>query len=668
MGTSRATMQKIFSRAMHLREGFEDRPQQLAMAVAVADALEEERHLLVEAPTGVGKSLAYLIPAALYAIRTGKPGLISTHTRNLQQQLLGNDIPLASALADQAFRATLLKGRRNYLCVSRLQQALEGPRTLFGEDARSDLSRILEWSRSTPDGDLDTLAFVPSPGIREAVCSEAGVCAADTCGPRCFHQRAWERARSADLVIINHALFFSLLALREADDASVLDQGFLILDEAHTIEAVAASALGARVGRRQILNAIQRLYNPRTRRGLLAPLRPKGLRALCSDLQHETEEFFDRARASTVHLRGNHETPGASPVRLLRIRQPHFVADTLSAPLEEFCVRIREMLEDAVPLLQRESEGALRTLTEAGAGISSFLDQPVPGNAYWIEVGEGRGAAIVLCAAPVEVGPLIGARLFHGGSTTVMTSATLSIDGSTEYFQERVGGAGVTSLLLDSPFDFGRSMTVALANGIAPPDDPAFPSALPLWIRSAVERSRGRALVLFTSTVLMRSCAGALKGDLEERGIRLLVQGEDRLRDELLEEFRRDIPSVLFGLDSFWTGVDVPGEALEHVVITRLPFAVPNHPLIEARMEAISRRGGNSFLEFTLPEAVLKFRQGIGRLIRSTEDRGLVTVLDSRILTKSYGSVFLRSIPRCPLEIWEKDGDSTPLDLRGDLS
>jgi ATP-dependent DNA helicase DinG len=649
-------------RSAHHRPGFEARPQQEEMARAVAEALDGSQHLIVEAPTGVGKSLAYLVPTALHASHTGTAGIISTHTRNLQQQLFHKDLPLASAVCGRPIRSALLKGRRNYLCLGRLRQALDAPPTMFADAGRDDLLRIFDWSVTTPDGDLDTLGFVPAGGVLEAVCSEPGVCSTDVCGPRCFHQRAWERARGAELIIMNHALFFSLLAVKGDEDTSILRQGFTVFDEAQTVESVAAAAWGNRVTRRQVVHAIQRLYNPRTRRGVLAPLRPRGLRALCVDVQRDADAFFERIRLSAASQLTDAPRTSAQAARTLRVRRPHLAADTLSAPLAEFCRRVRSMAEDAPDALQREVDIPLGMLESAEGAIAHFLGQADADHAYWVEIDGSRGDSVALCSAPVEAGSLIGERLFGAGTSTIMTSATLSVGGSAAYFQQRVGGSRVPTLLLDSPFDHRRQMRLVLARGIPAPETTGFTDALPSWILRSVERSRGRALVLFTSTQLMRLCARAVAADLAERGISLLVQGEDRQRHELLEEFRSDVGSVLFGLDSFWTGVDVPGEALEHVVITRLPFAVPSHPLIEARLDLIAQRGGNPFMEFTLPEAVLKFRQGAGRLIRSGTDHGLVTVLDARVLTKSYGGLFVRSLPPCPMELWGEDGSSEPLE------
>jgi ATP-dependent DNA helicase DinG len=339
----------------------------------------------------------------------------------------------------------------------------------------------------------------------------------------------------------------------------------------------------------------------------------------------------------------------------VRIRTPHCVANMVEPSLRALLETIAQLtLEDDLPIVKEELASARRLIWEADILIREFLEQEDETMTYWVELG--RGKTVSLNAAPTDVAVSVGPRLFRDNTSVILTSATLAVGGSLDYYRQRIGARSARTLILDTPFDFQRQMRVRIYRDIPEPEQPAYKDALPEWIYRAVQHSDGKALVLFTNASVLRSAARALGDRLSHNGIRLLVHENAEHRHALLEEFKRDIHSVLFGLESFWMGIDVPGEALEHVIITRLPFAVPEDPLTEARMEALTKKNGNTFLDYTLPEAVLKFRQGVGRLIRSKTDRGLVSILDSRILTRKYGRVFLESIPRCPVEILSADG------------
>ena len=628
--------------------GYEFRPQQLAMAVEIASALHDKSHLVIEAPTGVGKSLAYLIPAILFARQKRRKAVISTYTKNLQEQLLRKDTVIVQSLLKEPINAVILKGRGNYICTTRLENAVRQPK-LFDSAEYDEIQRIKEWTLETGDGDLENLGFVPSQAVRLQICSEKGACSSGICKSDCFFQKARNRARTADVVIINHALFFTLFAMQESDEFFLYKDDFVIFDEAHTLEQVAGVGTGKTLSRAQVLYAIHRLYHPKTKRGMFARLRAKRYRSLCEKAEFSTEAFFDEIRDTVRNLSNSSST--------LRIRSPFFVNDSVTPDLHDLQTVLQELEDDKKTTITKEDlAGAKRLLWEAEVLISEFLAQTDKTLTYWVELAGGRSPNVQLHAAPIDIAESVGTKLFKEGTSVIMTGATLSVGNSLAYFQDRIGAKTARTLVLDSPFDFQRQMRIVLAPEIPQPDDRAYEAELPDYILRSIVRSAGKALVLFTSTRMLRSMAQALRPRIESEGLKLLIQDGATGRHELLEQFKADVHSVLFGLDSFWMGVDVPGEALEHVVITKLPFAVPDHPLIESRIELIAQRGGNAFGEYTLPEAVLKFKQGVGRLIRSRTDRGLVTILDSRMLRKSYGRVFLQSLPRCPIELMMADG------------
>jgi len=642
--------------------GFAYRDQQHTMAQAIAHALETEQHLVVEAPTGVGKTLAYLLPAVLHALENNRTAVISTHTKNLQDQLLQKDIPLARALLGTDFRALALKGRRNYLCITRLENAIAYAGSLFTDDVSDELLRLKEWAATSIDGDIGTCPFVPRTDVWDAVCSEPGVCAPPTCGSRCFYRQLRERARRSAVVVMNHALFFSLLPLRQTEDQFLFDNDFVILDEAHLVEQAAGNAFGERISRRGLMSAVHRLYHRKGRKGLLAPA-PRGLASSIRAVEECTEDFFAQYAEAAKRLRGGAHGDAVRPEQEIRVTVPDVIPDTLSGPFQELLHKVGIAEEHVGDAARKQEIAAVRQSLERNLTVlQGIMGLSNPRAAYWIEVGKAPNDNIVLSSAPYEVHDLLAPRLFADRGPTILTSATLSVDGSLDYIKARLGAGGAGDLILDTPFDFARQMRVWLARFMPEPDTPAYQRELPDAIMQCIRATRGKALVLFTSSGMMHAAARAIGGRLEEAGIRMLVQGADLQRHALLEEFKRDIHSVLLGLDSFWMGVDVPGEALEHVIITRLPFAVPSHPLMEARLEDLQRRGVNPFLAFSLPEAILKFRQGAGRLIRSVTDTGIVSILDSRIFTKPYGRMFLGALPRCRMEILGRDGDVEPLD------
>jgi len=636
-------------------KGYESRPGQARMAERVAEIIEDRKHLVVEAGTGTGKSLAYLVPAAYAAQELGKKAIISTYTIHLQEQLFGKDVPIVQSLVPFEFTAALLKGRQNYLCPHRLKKAQQHQGDLFATGQAEQLRGLVEWAGKTKDGTLSDIDFQVDAAVWAQVCSEAFACTPRHCGgpTGCFYQMARTKVQDANVVILNHALLFGLLAGAEESEEGpsegyLFPNDFLVLDEAHEVEDVAAKALGLEVRLGSLRFLLQRLVHPRTKKGVLMRIGDgnavKSTLGVLGILEGSFEEILESA--------------GLEASGQKRVRQPLGVKSELGPRLMDVRAQLLKLAEDAGDGEERnELKDHARRLEASACGLGEFLKMSREGHAYWVErrlpeEGRAHRGEMSFHASPVEVAERLEELVFRPECTTIMTSATLDVGRGLEFFAKRVGAQEAETLLVDSPFDYESQMRVYLPKGMPEPSEgQRFQEALEGWIQLFVGMTKGKAFVLFTSRAMLRKTADGMAGWFEEQGIRLLVQDKGNSRTRLLKEFKEDRDSVLFGTDSFWQGVDVPGEALSNVILTRLPFSVPDEPLFEARCERIKEKGGEPFRELQLPEAILKFRQGVGRLIRSREDRGQIAVLDGRILSRTYGKSFLKILPECPVEI-----------------
>lgn len=619
-------------------ENYEYRGGQLEMAEAITAAFEENRHLLVEAGTGTGKTLAYLIPAIAAAQSRKQTIIISTGTKNLQEQLMEKDIPFLQKVLPKKFSAAYMKGRGNYACIYRIQKAEHQP-ILDGLDEMDHFDKIRRWVNETDTGDKSELIDLPENlPFWNRINARSETCVGQKCPDfePCFITRMRARADAADIVVVNHHLFFADLNVRGGQYGKVIpDYGAVIFDEAHLIEDVASDYFGIQVSN----FLIDELVRDTDNLPITDALATREITKIAAKILGLSEQFF-------MNL-GNARSDGRVPlnkdvfvtftrdgdVQLTRHGEIH---DAIDGALGDLTKEIDPFAKD-VP----EAESILRRIRQARFDLDFIVNQSEKNFVYWVE---RRGRGIFLRASPVDVSELLREKLFDKVDTCILTSATLSSGGSFNFVRERLGldSAKSSTLIAASSFDHENQAVIYLPRSMPDPRTPEFTSLAAGEIVKLLNITSGRAFVLATSNASMNALYELVSSRV---GYQCFLQGT-MSRSGLLENFRRTPNAVLFATQSFWQGVDVQGEQLSCVIIDKLPFAVPTDPVVAARSRFIDENGGRSFMEYSVPQAIISLKQGVGRLIRSTTDKGVIAILDPRLRTKPYGRDFLRSLPR----------------------
>jgi len=622
---------------------WEERPEQMEMATAVQAAIRSGRHLIVEAGTGTGKSLAYLVPFILWAVQEKKRVVISTNTKTLQHQLLNKELPLLRECLPIKFNSSLALGSRNYLCLRRLNQVLSGDLLLNPVDQR-ELTQVLRWEKGTKTGIRSDLERRRRIGVWEKICREPDLCLGKDCPyvERCYYEKARRRLFGANIIVVNHHLFFANLA---TNGMLLPRYQAVVFDEAHSLEEVATSYFGIRLTNFQLDYLLNSIHNPRAEAGLI-----NRLGKVKEDTRERIQTITEETRAAADLFFGEILHRCGPKPRAIRTKGKNLFTNRLSGPLNRLATALKDMGKGINDQERAIEVSALADrCQEFGQEIDAFLNQSLRGYVYWMNSEPRRRRTLVaINMAPINIADELKRRVLDKVHPILFTSATLAIAHQFDFLKGRLGLDECQELILPSSFNYRNQVQVYIpADGPDPRLNPqAYTEFVAKETGKILQITQGRAFVLFTSYGMMREVYSLLKD--RSPGAAFLKQG-DSSREELLAQFKEEVNSTLFGVATFWQGVDVPGEALQCVILTKLPFDLPNDPVTEARIESLREKGGNPFLDYQLPQAIMTFKQGFGRLIRNREDYGLVAILDTRVRRRSYGSKFLNSLPQCKI-------------------
>ena len=638
--------------------GFEYRAEQHQMAQSMCDSLLDGKHLLFEAGTGVGKSLAYLLPSIFFAMHFQRPCVVATNTISLQEQLLNKDIPSVRTLFESVlnlnkfkdFRCALLVGRANYLCTTRLHRSLSGQGELFEGKQRRELERIAKWaSTDAVEGIRQELSPLPMGTVWDAVSADSSLCSSKKCKPEsCFYRRARSEVEQSNLVIVNHSLLFSVMGagFGPPDDKGgvMFAQDFVVFDEAHEMPEVAGDHLGLAISSWSLEMSVRRIYNSKKRKGLIHRIgRPVDFETV----ENAELAIFDFFQYLDVKILGNKDR--------VRLMEKGTLPMEIFPPLSRLCrslIELGELTEDESTKIEVRDQA--RRMQSYLNGLSEILELKDENSVYWLERTGKQNQIIHLRSAPLEIARVLKEQLFDRDVPVFMTSATLTRKNSAEAFRSIVGVEDFNEGIVNSPFDYEANLQIKVVSDCP---DPMANNRLPYLkfmvelISACASSIEGGTLVLFTNYSDLKHCYLELLPRWQKTGRSVYAPGEGLSRSELREKMIEEQDVLLLGAESFWKGFDAKGQCLSQVIITRLPFENPSHPVLEAKSELLEKKGKSAFIELTLPSAVIRFRQGMGRLIRSRNDVGELIVMDSRIIKKGYGKDFIREFPKKDFEI-----------------